>query len=88
MEGASLLSGVYYGRYEKIVHVAVAGGLTIVFFVFFGIGWAAIAAFVIGIAKEVRDAGRPNDHFDMYDMLANVIGIVAAVLVIGQFKLL
>lgn len=78
MSSTSILSGIYYGKYEKVVHLMVSGGMMVLFFIWFGVAWAAIVALAIGLTKELWDASKLDDHFDLFDMLANVAGIIIA----------
>ncbi|MBI4090565.1 MAG: hypothetical protein HY422_00925 [Candidatus Komeilibacteria bacterium] len=75
MSGTAFLSGVYYGKYEKVVHLVISGSMTVFFYMLFGLAWALTVPLVVGVAKELRDARRLDDHFDLFDMLANVAGI-------------
>lgn len=85
MSGVGFLSGVYYGRYEKVVHLILSGAMTALFFIFFGLAWAMVLSLIAGITKELWDASKPNDHFDIFDMLSNSVGIaLAAVLIISM----
>ena len=82
MSSAAILSGIYYGKYEKVVHLMISGVMMVLFFKLFGVAWAVVATLAIGIVKEFRDAGKLNDHFDIFDMLANVAGILIAIILI------
>lgn len=82
MSSVSILSGIYYGKYEKVVHIVISGGMMVLFFIMFGAAWAVLATLAIGTVKEVWDASRPDDHFDLFDILANVAGIIIAALLI------
>ncbi|MBI4068426.1 hypothetical protein HY413_03410 [Candidatus Kaiserbacteria bacterium] len=76
------VSGVYYGKYEKWVHAFVSFTLTLAGSVIFPPLSVAIAVACIGIVKEMVDALKPSDHFDLADLAANIGGIIAALFVL------
>lgn len=46
-----------------------------------------ICALSIGIGKEFGDSVNPNDYWDWWDILADVVGmVVGAILIILMFK--
>jgi uncharacterized protein YfiM (DUF2279 family) len=44
---------------------------------------AAGAVFTFGLAKEVYDSHKPNNHFCWKDMTANVFGIVVGIILVS-----
>ena len=74
---SNFFKGAYYGRYDKTVHFTASLALT-----FFGLLlWqsSVVIGVVIGlgILKEFRDMLRPGDHFDWYDIMTNVLGVIS-----------
>lgn len=69
------LQRIQYGPYDVLLHVGVSGLLIICFSYFMAPFGAACVVFMIGIVKEISDALRPNDHFDVRDIISDVLGI-------------
>lgn len=76
---------------DKVVHAAVYGGLAIVLLRALGRGlrypiswpamlWAVAIAGLYGISDEIHQAFVPTRHADPADLLADVLGAAAAVL--------
>ena len=76
----SFLGGVLHGKYDKTVHFSVSFLLTIIGFSVLPVLWSVALVLLLGIAKELVDATRPGDHFDIFDLATDTVGIAAAVL--------
>ena len=71
------------GRHDKFLHYSVSFGITLLliwFLPYFHIAWwwSPIAAFGVGVAKEIYDFFHPKTHTcDIKDLMADCIGIIA-----------
>jgi len=65
---------------DKAIHSLVCFIIVIVFNLIVGLFWASIIALVIGVIKELLDI--KTTGFDKKDLLADVIGIIVAVICI------
>lgn len=75
MKPREYLSGIYYGRYEKFVHIIISCLLFIIFTFLFHWIIALFVAFIFGIIKEIYDFVIQKERFDVFDISANIVGI-------------
>lgn len=86
MRFLKFLEGIYYGRYEKFVHFIVSLILFLSFSIFLNWILALIAAFFIGVVKELYDAYIRKTKFDLQDLIANIFGIITGIIIYISFK--
>lgn len=68
---------------DKIKHFIVSFVMVLVLNAFIGPLYAITATFVVGVAKETLDHFTPCNKFDVYDLFADVLGILIASLIMG-----
>jgi len=68
---------------DKAHHFFWSLGLAAIASFFVGPGWGVVIAALIGLVKEVWDGLPPRRRFDVWDLLANAIGLITAWVVIG-----
>lgn len=66
---------------DKAHHFFYSLGLAVLAGLFVGPGWGLVIAALLGLAKEAWDGTR--GRWDWWDLAANVVGLLAAWVVIG-----
>lgn len=64
---------------DKIKHFICSAAEVIIFAWFMPIQYAVIIALTIGILKELWDSRQTNNYFDIYDILADILGIILGI---------
>jgi hypothetical protein len=85
MKLSRLLQGVYYGRYEKLVHFFVAFVLYFII-LFLSSYWmtAVYWVIIISVGKELYDKFVRKTEFSLTDLAADAGGMITA-LIISKF---
>jgi len=70
---------------DKFLHFTISFLLVTLFLHLFALPIAVLITFAIGIIKEIYDHISPHHAFDLYDIVANVVGIGFSVLFVLIF---
>lgn len=77
-----LLNGVRYGRYDKTVHFLLSALITLGLVLVLPVWAGAAVALCLGVAKECYDWRWRRSRFDPGDLLVDLVGIGAALIVV------
>ena len=66
---------------DKLKHLIVSCAEVIVLSLFVNLMLAVLITIGLGIIKEIYDSYQPNNKFDWWDMVANLVGIGFGVLI-------
>lgn len=72
---------------DKVYHFCVSAALVCVL-AWVSIPFAVIATLLIGVSKEFHDQLQENNHFDMMDLIADILGVIAGFVYILLMKIL
>lgn len=72
---------------DKLHHAVYSFALAMVGAFLMGPVFGLLGAAMLGIAKEVYDEVSPAHQFDLWDLVANAVGLAAARVVLGGLVL-
>ena len=87
MKVPAILKGVYYGKYQLIVHFILSLVIFLVAQHFFGIYLGFAIAIGIGVLKELLDKFIRKTVFSLEDLIVDTLGIVAGLAVLELLNL-
>ena len=67
--------------YDKVLHFAVVFIATLIMMFLFGWFSGFVAYMALSFGKELYDRAQPGNHFCWYDIIADTLGFIVAILI-------
>lgn len=80
-----LLTGAYFGRYDKTVHFIASAAIMAILTTFLPVAYAAALAFAVGVAKELYDWLWRKTRIEWGDLAVDALAIGVVVLLYRWF---